>query len=290
MYNFQQNQNPKCNVLYGEGYTKEQAEEIFMDLTGRMKCVMSVVNNAAYTTMMEAIDNVKQTPYFRGKIKQLLNKAIKAHEDHERDLKWGNFQGIEFFEPRELSPEEIEAGVKPATKEQLFDWYLDIGACAYKRSVNELEMLRYQVLQAFTKHDIKYRKELSYVCVANAIIEYSCQVHDQMIKEMKEKTHIDFGRTFRPFRMSSVFACFDEASKLICTTATTPEQQVDLNNSENIRTAFRVFENVIMQDLNTMESADEAIEQNKFLLSPEAYKAYREKYDEALEHYNNDKK
>jgi len=290
MYKFQQNQNPKCSVLYGDGYTKEEAEEIFADLTARTKCVMSVVNNAAYTTMMEAIDNIKKTPFYKGKIKLYLNKALKAYEDHERNLKWGNFQGIEFFEPRTLTPEEIEKGIKPATKEQVFDWYLDIGACAYKRSINELEMLRWQVLNALTKHEIKYRTELSYVCVATAIIEYSCKVFDTLLHEYKVKTHIDFSRTFSPFRLTSVFKSFYEASMSIADAATLPKDRIDLNNSENIRTAFRAFENAIMQDLNTMSSADEAIEQNKDLLSPEIYKAYREKYDTALEHYNNEHK
>lgn len=288
MYNFLK-KNPQNTVLNPERYTPEEAEELFCDVTAQVKCVMSVVNNAAYTTMMEAIDNIKKTPYYKGVIKNCINKALKAHEDHERDLKWGNYHGIEFFEPRKLSPEEIEGGAKPATKEMVFDWYLDIGACAYKRSIKELEMLRWQVLQALTKDGINHRAELSYVCVANAIIEYSCSVFDQLMNDFKKRTHIDFYKVFVPFRLTSVFKNFDCAARLIGKAACPIDKEVNLNDSDNIRIAFRAFENAIMNDLNTYQSADEAITMNKDMLSPEVYKAYREKYDKALEHHNNKK-
>ena len=44
-----------------------------------------------------------------------------------------------------------------------------------------------------------------------------------------------------------------------------------------------------MRDVNTFESANEAIEDNKELLTTDKYKAYRENYDTALEHYKNGK-
>ena len=91
-----------------------------------------------------------------------------------------------------------------------------------------------------------------------------------------------------PFRLTSVFNNFHVASLEIGYAATHPDDRIDLNNSDNIRLAFRAFENAIMRDVNTFESANEAIEDNKELLTTDKYKAYRGNYDTALEHYKNE--
>lgn len=251
---------------------------------GHIKNVMGVVNSTAHFIMMDAIDQIRKTPLFKGKVKYFINSAIKSHSDYERRLRHGNAHGQKFFHAIE---DKKNPGSPLPTDEELFDWFLDIGACAYQKTNKELEMLRLQILQIFTKHDIEYKVPLSYVCVATSILEYSTCVFDELIRQLDNNAKrtaplfTSYYPLFEDFRMTKVYYNFRQASLLLGHNNKNKNDNIDLNQSENVRLAFTIFEKAIMHDVNNAISADEAIELNKNLLSDECYKEYRREYDEA---------
>lgn len=279
MYNFSTNPKLKGRDFITRKMSQEEANDLFQDMTARVKCMMAVVNSAAYITMMDAIDKVKKKPIYKGKIKQLFNAAITSYNKHERDLKWGNFQGIEFFGPRKRTEDELMRGIEQATRDDLYDWYLDIGACAYKRTNNEIEGMRKAILEVLDKNNIDDKDDLSYILIADTMLEYSCSIYDQLMKEFKAMSQVDLSDAFRPFRLTSTYRYYDDAIGIITKAAIKGHGRINLNEEETIMEAFRILDTKMIEDLNNMDSADEAISENLKMLSPEVYAQYRDLRD-----------
>lgn len=281
---FYHQQSPTNYVGNTHQFTEEEFSHLYKDTLAQVKCIMAVVNQTAYNTMSMAFYKIKETPLFRHKNKVLFKQAMKAYDDYITRLHYGNCHSIKFFQADILTPEEIAEGKPQVTADQIFEWWLDIGSNAYKRSRNQIEMLRFQIYQALTYKQVpNYRVEISYVCLASSMLLYASQMYDRLMSELNSLHHLDFNRIYSDFSLRPVYDIWRKVAINLCTMPW--DSQLPKYLCDNIERAYRAFEIAVMEDLNTAESANEAIIQNSDLLSEKDYQEYLHDYNESKEEY-----
>lgn len=240
---------------------------------------MAIPNQAAYLSMMDAYDKIKRTKFFKGAVKRELNLAVEAYRKFEQALHYGTWNNRDFFDPAPPTAEQVAKGYKQVTRDDVWDYYELIGAMAYKRYHNPIEMLRMQVLQCFTREQLEYREELSHICTANCIIEYSTCIFDRLMNEYKRSYGADLTHIFSTFRMTAVTHHFKKASYLLGKMSTSQNRNINLNDDKNVRLAFEVLETQMMRDLVNSKSAIEAALEEPGLFPPEQIKQLKNLYD-----------
>lgn len=251
----------------------------FPNIVSKIRQVMAIPNQAAYLSMMDAYDKIKRTKFFKGAVKRELNLAVEAYRKFEHALHYGTWNNRDFFDPSPPTAEEVAKGYKQVTRDDVWDYYELIGAMAYKRYHQPIEMLRMQVLQCFTREQLEYREELSHVCTANYIIEYSTCIFDRLMNEYKRSYGADLTHIFSTFRMTAVTHHFKKASYLLGKMSTSQNRNINLNDEKNVRLAFEVLETQMMRDLVNSKSAIEAALEEPDLFPPEQIKQLKKLYE-----------
>lgn len=251
----------------------------FPNIVSKIRQAMAIPNQAAYLSMMDAYDQIKRTKFFKGAVKRELNLAVEAYRKFEQALHYGTWNNRDFFDPAPPTAEEVAKGYKQVTRDDVWDYYELIGAMAYKRYHKPIEMLRMQVLQCFTREQLEYREELSHICTANCIIEYSTCIFDRLMNEYKRSYGADLTHIFSTFRMTAVTHHFKKASYLLGKMSTSQNRNINLNDEKNVRLAFEVLETQMMRDLVNSKSAIEAALEEPDLFSPEQIKQFQKLYD-----------
>lgn len=273
------NDKKPVNAFRPKALTPEEASDLYCNFIGVVKCTMGVINSCAYYHMMNAIDKIKRTPLYRHEVKRIFNICIDDYNRHERNLLHGN----RFFRAQDMTDT-----TRNVTDQDLFDWYLDIGACAYKRTEKQVEMLRWQILQSLTRLQCPHREALSYVCVASALLEYAARAFRTLMADFTETTkkfsfqeqQFDISGTFADFSLAPVYRDFRRVAVMLCND---PQQLLTKEEQKQTTAAFRAFEKAMMADITYATSACEATEANKELLDPDVYEEFKENYKEALE-------
>lgn len=250
----------------------------FPNIVSKIRQAMAIPNQAAYLSMMDAYDKIKRTKFFKGAVKKELNLAVEAYRKFEQALHYGTWNNRDFFDPAPPTAEEVAKGYKQVTRDDVWDYYELIGAMAYKRYHKPIEMLRMQVLQCFTREQLEYREELSHICTANCIIEYSTCIFDRLMNEYKRSYGADLTHIFSTFRMTAVTHHFKKASYLLGKT-TSQNRNINLNDEKNVRLAFEVLETQMMRDLVNSKSAIEAALEEPDLFPPEQIKQLKKLYE-----------
>lgn len=251
----------------------------FPNIVAKIRQVMAIPNQAAYLSMMDAYDKIKRTKFFKGAVKRELNLAVEAYRKFEQALHYGTWNNRDFFDPAPPTAEQVAKGYKQVTRDDVWDYYELIGAMAYKRYHKPIEMLRMQVLQCFTREQLEYREELSHICTANCIIEYSTCIFDRLMNEYKRSYGADLTHIFSTFRMTAVTHHFKKASYLLGKMSTSQNRNINLNDEKNVRLAFEVLETQIMRDLVNSKSAIEAALEEPDLFPPEQIKQLKKLYE-----------
>lgn len=251
----------------------------FPNIVSKIRQAMAIPNQAAYISMMDAYDKIKRTKFFKGAVKRELNLAVEAYRKFEQALHYGTWNNRDFFDPAPPTAEEVAKGYKQVTRDDVWDYYELIGAMAYKRYHQPIEMLRMQVLQCFTREQLEYREELSHICTANCIIEYSTCIFDRLMNEYRRSYGADLTHIFSTFRMTAVTHRFKKASYLLGKMSTSQNTNINLNDEKNVRLAFEVLETQMMRDLVNSKSAIEAALEEPDLFPPEQIKKLKKLYD-----------
>lgn len=251
----------------------------FPNIVSKIRQAMAIPNQAAYLSMMDAYDKIKRTKFFKGAVKKELNLAVEAYRKFEQALHYGTWNNRDFFDPAPPTAEEVAKGYKQVTRDDVWDYYELIGAMAYKHYHKPVEMLRMQVLQCFTREQLEYREELSHICTANCIIEYSTCIFDRLMNEYKRSYGADLTHIFSTFRMTAVTHHFTKASYLLGKMSTSQNRNINLNDEKNVRLAFEVLETQMMRDLVNSKSAIEAALEEPDLFPPEQIKKLKKLYE-----------
>lgn len=258
-------------IKEGNRETIENINEIYQSAVILFKSNMAIVNNMAYISMMNAVDIIKKTPLYKGIVKKHINDAMRCYRMHEIRLRESTF-----FEAKDEAK---------ASRQDLFDLYLDTGAHAYEKASKEIEQLRTQLYHALIScGKNKYTFELSHYLLAVYLLDYTQMIYDNIICDLKENTNVNFRGIFTYFRLDDV-----RHHWRACTPALSINVDKNENISEalyqNISLAFRALEVVTIQDMQTQNSLNHAIRDNQHLMSRKDFIEYCLEYNEKFEEY-----
>ena len=255
---------------------EEKWTERFYTFTGSLKVVMSIVNNATIKTVMLAVEAMEQTPLFRNQVKKDLKQVSKAYDEHLRTLKYWKYHGCDIFQ------DNTDASTIIADRNRIFDIYLQMGQNDYPRLYRHIMMIELQMLHAMTKRQIPNCASLAKLFTAYTLAKHSKIIFGYLMEDCKKFLKADLTPLFQPFYMEQVVFLIDRASHN-CGLSHILDVDNPAHNVKNMQIAIKAYENAVQQCFSDCKGADKAVEDNKDLITEEAYQRYRMEYDDVTE-------
>ncbi len=144
-------------------------------------------NDICCGQVIECLQAMKRTPYYRQSFKKLLNEADKARRNYERTVNKviGDDRGDFFAECNEKYTGEVN---------------------------RQVEMLYWQFKQVLDDNRIVYSSELARFELARTLCEYACIQFDRRIVELREKDSMFKGFTLEYLKLTNVSRLMNIAS------------------------------------------------------------------------------
>lgn len=233
---------------------KDAAMKEFEHLNSLVNIVLGATNTTAGKILYDAKNVLSENKkIWRHEIKHDMKAACKAYDDYEH-LHIQNF----------------------GDRYQLFLDYLDSVEDEIQPHIDRLRIAIKQALDKYNEPDSDIK---SYVETARVIVEYSCKIYDMLLKKAKEKSGIDFNNLMRPARLTATLNNIDKVATRVCKLNNVTD--IDLNNDDNCRLAFRVIENKLTSEDFINRTGYEAITLNpesRKYVSDEDFNELEEKY------------
>ena len=257
---------------------EEQWKERFYSFTGSLKVVMSIVNNAAIETARTAVEAMEQTPLFRNQVKKDLKQVSKAYEDHLTKLKYWKYKGCDIFQDNvDSDTSEIIAD-----RNRIFDIYLQMGQNDYPRLYRHIMMIELQMLQAMTRRQVPHGASIAKLFTAYTLAKHSKIIFGYLMEDCKKFLKADLTPLFQPFYMEQVVFLIDRAAHN-CKLNELLDIENPAHNVKDMQLAIKIYEKAVNECITDCKGADQAVEDNKDLMTEEAYSEYRREYDEVTE-------
>ncbi|TGX80491.1 hypothetical protein E5358_12600 [Palleniella muris] len=215
--------------------TKENAETAYNKLNALINVVLGAANTIAGRCLYNAIEVLAgDKRLYRHELKRLANEAKKYFDSYER-THMDNF----------------------GEKHQLFLDYLD---GVEDEVMPHADTMYWSIKSALDRHNESDSELKAKVLLAHVLLEYSCQVYDDLIEKTRTSSGYNFDRFMRPARLTRVLHSWDGICGILCKS----EHDIDLNSEPNCLLAFRVIKR-ILQSGEAMNKAG----YNALMLNPE---------------------
>ena len=144
-------------------------------------------NDICCGQMIECLQAMKRTPYYRHSFKKYLNEADKSRREYEKI---------------------VNSVIRP----DLGEFFADCND-RFEEEVNKhVEMLYWQFKQALDDKALVYSAELARFELARTLCEYTCLLFDSRMDELKRKDPMFNGFTMEYLRLSNVARLMNLAS------------------------------------------------------------------------------
>lgn len=232
-------------------HNKRNMKEVCERLNSLVNVMLGAANTIAGRTLYDAYFMLKKDKgMFRHSLKHYANTAIQRFDNYEK-AHITNF----------------------GERYRLFLDYLDNIEDQIMPHVDKLYWAMKAVLD---KYNVENSALKAKVEIARTMIEYSCCIYDELMRDTKNKTGCDFYQFFLKGRLTGVLNAWDNVTRMLCKT----EKDINLNKDENCLLAFRIIEKVLTSEDTLNRAGYIALKQNPKLqiLDEKEYKQLQEKY------------
>lgn len=136
-------------------------------------------NDICCGQMIECLQAMKRTPYYRHSFKRYLNEADKSRREYEKI---------------------VNSVIRP----DLGEFFADCNDRFVEEVNKHVEMLYWQFKQALDDKALVYFAELARFELARTLTEYACLLFDSRMDELKRKSPMFNGFTMEYLRLSNV--------------------------------------------------------------------------------------
>ena len=215
--------------------TQERFMEGFDRTNSLMNAIVGIANEVARLAISDGIDAIKKAGLYRQRTKQLCNETLRRQEEYERTHN-SNFD------------------------DRLSLWldYLDGTEEEFRRHIF---ILYNAVKRALDRHhqkntELKARLECGLICAELAVGQF-----DALMRDMKEKFGVDYTPIFTKGRYTNPLYTWRQLCD-IYVKSDNPDETIDLNKDENLRTAADVLARKLSDADLLNRIGTKAIEQN----------------------------
>ena len=152
-------------------------------------CIYNILftNDICCGQMIECMQAMKKTPYYRHSFKRYLNEADKARRGYEKI-------------------------VNSVIRTDLGEFFADCNDRFVEEVNKHVDMLYWQFKQVLDDNALAYSAELARFEVARTLCDYACLQFDSRLDELKEKDPMFKGFTMEYLRLSNVSRLLNLAS------------------------------------------------------------------------------
>lgn len=133
-----------------------------------IKLTTGVCNNATYMLMLDAHDQAKKMPNYKGAVKHAYKLAFEAWAKYEATLKYAT--KYRMFSVDDMS-ETTRKKYGDITDAQYFDFWQGFGYTAYTKTRPLITSLQNKYRLSLVRHNRPYAYEISWVMTAQAALE-----------------------------------------------------------------------------------------------------------------------
>lgn len=168
-------------------YDLKEVEQSMQYISGEVKLVCGIANNAAWLCMMEAIDKAKTLPQYKQRVKAAYGTVIKEWKRYEGCLLYG--KDIHLFRLSDLHPESRKR-YGDITDREYYDFWVGSGCAAYVRTFPLIGSLQNKFRLALQRAGAKDADVLGWLLVASATLELAVCIWRRVIKTCAQEAHI----------------------------------------------------------------------------------------------------
>lgn len=141
-------------------------------ISGWVKQIAGIVNNATWFAMIDAIDAVRKHPRYKQRVKLDFKTALQKFKDYEAILQCDEHRGL--FDLKNLTP-EARKKYGSITNQDYYEYWCAVGGSAYMLSKDKMQ----EITDALTEHlntegynhtDILAKLLLASTCMEHAIL------------------------------------------------------------------------------------------------------------------------
>lgn len=216
-----------------KGMTRDELEQRAAQVSGFVKLMAGVANNAALTIMRDCLDRIADVrsqdsyrgkprhphPNYRFKVKGLYNQALKERDHYRHELLYGSSQGIRFFNISDM-PQDTRRKYGVVTNQDYFEFWEDTGSLAYQKSQPLIGSLWNKLRLSLQKHQVPEAELVAWALVGANVLELAVIVWDRAMHSAYEAFEgvlsMDFvRRLYQPFSLSRVSKAWQQATNAL---------------------------------------------------------------------------
>lgn len=145
-----------------------------------VKLVCGVGNNAAWFTMLEALDHARQCRRYKHTVKREFNRAVEMFHRYERELV--NNQHNRMFHLADMS-DAVRKKYGDISDREYYDFWKSIGGKAYQAARPQLTSLHNKYRLSLQQHGVPFAERVAWVMVAQSTLELAVKFYHSALQE-----------------------------------------------------------------------------------------------------------
>ena len=159
---------------------KQDIERKLATAASVVKLVCGVGNNAAWFTMLEALDHARQCRRYKHTVKREFGKAIDMLHRYERELV--NNPHNRMFHVADMS-DAVRKKYGNISDREYYDFWKSIGGRAYHTVRPQLTSLHNKYRLSLQQHGVPDAEHVAWVMVAQSTLEIAVKMYHSAIQE-----------------------------------------------------------------------------------------------------------
>lgn len=159
--------------------TQEELTERVAQLSSSIKVVLGIINNAAYSACLEAIDNIRKHRNYRHGVKRAFNDALVEFKRYEHQLIYAEENRL--FHLDDLTPEQRKRYGNISDREY-YEFWCATGASAYSQKRQWVTNLWNKFRLSCINHDVPDASTVAWAMAAEACLLLAVSVHENWMR------------------------------------------------------------------------------------------------------------
>ena len=228
----------------------EELENRIAKVSGFVKMMTGVANNAALAIMVQCLNKVADVrpkdeykekprqahPRYKHEVKRLFNQVLDERDKYRRALLYPARNETRFFQMTDM-PEEQRKMYGIISDKDFFEFWESTGALVEQKSQPLVGSLQNKFKLSLQRHDVRCADQVAWAMVGASVLELAVEVWDRAMRsatnsfEGKLKENI-VRRLYAPFSLKAVSTAWIKALKAL--SPESDEYKLDDDESRNI--------------------------------------------------------